>query len=134
GTVRSQVVDNNFGRRGNLSGALATSSAVCSLAPVGHTIKALYSGDTSFITSTATFTQSINRAGTSTTLTSSASTSVYGQSITFTAMVSITAPGVGTPAGTVQFMIDGGNAGSPVNVGTIGGRTTASFSTPSMGV
>src|SRR5205823_3974672 len=46
--------------------------------------------------------------------------------VTFTATV--TGSG-GTPTGTVQFAVDGTNTGSPMNVTTSGGVTTASFST-----
>src|SRR5205823_1398883 len=63
---------------------------------------------------------------------SSANPSVSGQSVTFTATVSDSAPG--TPTGTVQFVIDGSSAGSPVNVSTTGGVTTATFSTATLAV
>jgi hypothetical protein len=48
-------------------------------------------------------TQQVNQAATSTTLSSSVNPSAYGQPVTFTATVSIAAPGVGTPAGAVKF-------------------------------
>src|SRR5262249_7703776 len=39
---------------------------------------------------------------------------VYGQAIIFTATVSAVTPGAGTPTGSVQFVVDGGNFGAPV--------------------
>ncbi|MGZ4198799.1 MAG: Ig-like domain repeat protein, partial [Thermoleophilia bacterium] len=53
-----------------------------------HTISAVYSGDTTYATSTATLTQTVKKAATTTTLKSSANPSTSGQSVTFTAKVS----------------------------------------------
>jgi hypothetical protein len=53
-------------------------------------------------------------AATTTTVTSSANPSVFGQSVTFTAAVTSPVAGLGTPTGTVQFSIDGTKVGSPV--------------------
>lgn len=70
-----------------------------------HTIKATYlSGDPNFVTSTsAPRTQTVNKAATDTTVTSSAPTSVFGQPVTFTATVAAVAPGAGSPSGTITF-------------------------------
>jgi hypothetical protein len=70
-----------------------------------HSITAVYGGDTTYTgTSTSTaVSQVVNQASTSTALTSSANPSVSGQSVTFTATVSATAPGTGTPTGSVTF-------------------------------
>ena len=57
-----------------------------------------------FITSTsAPITQQVNKAATSTTVTSSAAPSVFGQPVTFTATVAVQAPGAGAPSGTITF-------------------------------
>lgn len=62
---------------------------------------------------------------TTTTLSSSDSSSVYGDGVYFSATVSA---GAGTPTGTVQFFVDGDAFGSPV--GLVGGSaTTATTST-----
>ena len=91
--------------------AIAAGKATCtaSFATAGpHAITAVYSGDTSFLTSTsAALTQNVNQAATSTALTSSVNPSVAGQAVTFTATVSAIAPGAGTPTGTINFE-DGG--------------------------
>jgi len=66
----------------------------------------------------STFSYSVNvvKANSTTTVTSSQNPSIAGQSVTFTANVSVSAPGSGTPTGTVQFL-DGGNPlGSPVSL------------------
>src|SRR5207302_9648385 len=75
------------------------------LSPASHTMRAAYSGDRNFQSSTsASQTQTVN-ASTTTTLTSSRNPSTRGQSVTFTAMVVATG---GTPTGTVTFS-DGTN-------------------------
>src|SRR5205085_3862383 len=77
---------------------------------------------------TSTFALTNTTAATSTTLTSSVNPSDFGENVTFTATVISTA---GTPAGAVQFKIDGANAGSPVTL--VGGVATFSTSTLSVG-
>jgi hypothetical protein len=65
-----------------------------------HTITAQYSGDSDDNSSKASLAQVITGASTSTTVTSNAEPSTYGQTVTFTAVVSST---IGTPDGTVTF-------------------------------
>jgi hypothetical protein len=73
-----------------------------------HSITATYSGDNTYIGSTSSpVTLTINPAATTTALTSSQNPSVFGQAVTFTATVTPTPPGGGTPTGTVTFDIDG---------------------------
>src|SRR5262249_18827809 len=62
-----------------------------------------------------------------TTLTSSANPTVFGQSVTFRATVSSTAPG--TPTGTVTFL----DGGSPIGTGTLSGGV-ATFATSALTV
>jgi sugar lactone lactonase YvrE len=50
-------------------------------------------------------------------------TSVFGQSVSFTATVAANTPGAGTPTGTVQFQIDGTNFGTAVTL--VGGSATS---------
>ena len=69
----------------------------------GHTISAVYEGDTSFTASTDTLNQIVNKASTQTVLTSSANPSLAGQVVTFMATVSAVSPGAGTLTGTVTF-------------------------------
>jgi len=65
-----------------------------------HTIKAQYSGDSSDNASTASLEQIISGGSSSTTVTTDTEPSTYGQTVTFTAVVSSTS---GTPDGTVTF-------------------------------
>jgi hypothetical protein len=53
-------------------------------------------------------------AGAQNLLTSSGSPAARGTTVVFTATVTAVAPGAGTRTGTVQFRIDGLNAGTPV--------------------
>jgi hypothetical protein len=64
-------------------------------------MRAVYSGDGNFLTSTSSSLTQTVRASTITTLASSLNPSSRGQRISFTATVSATA---GTPTGTVTFM------------------------------
>jgi len=62
--------------------------------------------------------------GNSTALASSTNPSTSGQAVTFTASISATDPGLPTPTGTVQFLVDGSNSGSPVTLDS-GGEATS---------
>ena len=75
------------------------------------------------------FLVTIAQATSHTLVTSSASPSAYGQSVTFTATV--TPAGGVDPTGTVQFQIDGNNVGSPLTLS--GGVATYSTSTLAVG-
>src|SRR5207245_8710427 len=94
-------------------------------------ISATYVGDTNLSTSTsAAVSQVVNKASTTTTVTSSLNPSVVGQSVTFTATVAIVSPGAGTPTGTVNFL-DGTTV---IGSGTLSATApfTATFSTTSL--
>jgi hypothetical protein len=69
-----------------------------------HTVAATYSGDNDFSGSSGSTTQSVIRASTVTVLTSSPVTGVVGgENVVFTAVVSVVAPGIGVPTGSVTF-------------------------------
>ncbi len=72
-----------------------------------HAITATFSGDGSFLGSNGTVTQTVKKAQTTTTVTSSNNPSLTGQGAVFTAVVAPVAPGAGTPTGTVQFTVNG---------------------------
>src|SRR5262249_1308480 len=130
GTVTFLDGGNSLGA-GTLSGGVATFSTGA-LAVGNHTITTSYGGDTNFNGSTGSLTgnpQVVNKASTSTSVTSSLNPSVFGQSVMFTATVSAVAPGVGTPTGTVTFL-DGGNS---IGTGTLSGGV-ATFSTGALAV
>ncbi len=68
-----------------------------------------------------------------TTISSSLSSSVYGQSVTFTATVVISSPGAAAPTGTVTFK-DGTTTLGTGTLSTSGGVTKASFTTAKLAV
>ena len=94
-----------------------------------YSITAVYNGDSNFTGSTSSPVSQVVNSSTSTTLSSSALQSVYGQSVTFTATVSAVSPITGTPSGTVTFM-----AGlSSMGTGTLSSGH-ASFTVPNLAV
>lgn len=107
--------------------------ATCTTSTLGvgtHTISAAYSGDANFSTSSGTLSpdQTVNKADTSTALSTSVNPSVAGQAVTFTATVSASAPGSGTPTGTVNFK-DGGTTISGCGAKPLDGSGQATCST-----
>jgi hypothetical protein len=139
GTVQFVIDGQSAGSPVTVStnGGVTTATFSTSTLAVGtHTVMAMYSGDGSFLSSTGSLSggQVVNKASTSTALTSSASSSGFNQLVTFTATITVNAPGNGTPSGAVQFQIDGSNVGQPVSVSTSGGVTTAAYSTNTLAV
>jgi hypothetical protein len=88
---------------GTLNGSGVATWSTSSLVAGGHTITAVYGGDSNFTSSSNYVNQTVNQADTETTVTSSDEPAVYGQEITFTATVSPVSPGSGAPTGTVEF-------------------------------
>jgi len=104
GTIQFTIDGKNFGSAVTLRGGSATSGITSTLTVGNHTVTAIYSGDSNFSGSTSpSITQTVNKASTVTSLTSSANPSTYGQAVTFTATVAAIAPGAGVPTGTVTF-------------------------------
>jgi len=100
--------------------------------PAGsNTIKAVYSGDTNFTTSTSgSLSQTVNKASTTTKLTKSSTTVLkYGQSVTFTATLAAVSPGAGMPTGIVTFK----DGSTTIGTGTLGGGI-ATFTTTTLPV
>jgi autotransporter-associated beta strand protein len=113
-----------------VNGAFQATLAVSNL-PVGTSpsITAQYSGDTNFKgnTSNGVF-QQVNAAQTATVVTSSGTPSGFGLPVTFTATVSVSSPGAGTPQGTVTFF-DNNTAIAQVALQTVNGQQQASYTT-----
>lgn len=76
--------------------------------------------------------QLVNRADTTTTVSSSTNPSEFGTAVTFTTATTVNAPGAGTITGTVQFRDNGADIGTPVSVDGAGQATIAT-STLSVG-
>ena len=84
------------------------------LAPGPHTLTVTYGGDATFAGAAGSAAQVVNKAPSTTVLTSSQSPTVFGQQVTFTATVSSTVGGMLT--GTVTFSSDGTTLGGAVTV------------------
>jgi len=105
---------------GTLTGGVATFTTA-SLAAGSHTITSEYEGSGSFRASaSAVLAQEVERAVTTTALTSSLNPSTFGQAVTFT--VAVTSP-AGTPTGVVT-LLDGTTALGTVPL-AVGGATLA---------
>jgi len=101
-----------------------------------HTITVSYPGDSIFFASTGTASETVNKASTSTILTSSGPT-VFGQTATFTATVKAVSPGAGNPSGTVTFYDGAIAASNQIGTGTLSttsGVTTTTFSDAALSV
>jgi len=89
------------------SQTLSAGTATCTVAPPSagtRSITAAYAGSAPYSgSSSAAVSQVVSAAATTTSVTSSSNPSVVGQSVTYTATVSASAPGGGTPGGTVAF-------------------------------
>ncbi len=105
GTVQFVVDGSNFGSAVAVSGGTATSGSTSSLTVGTHTVTAVYSGDSGNLGSSGTLSggQVVTKGVSATAVSSSLNPSVYGQAVNFTANVT----GIGTPTGTVQFVVDG---------------------------
>ncbi|MGO9463201.1 MAG: Ig-like domain repeat protein, partial [Isosphaeraceae bacterium] len=107
------------------------------LSTASHSITAAYTnGDGNFNASlmSSAITQTVNKASTSTTVATSGSPSIYGQSVTFTATVSVVGPGstaVAYPSGTVTFY-DGGTSIGTGMLSVVSGHDQATFSTSAL--
>jgi hypothetical protein len=84
------------------NGACSESTHSCTSLVVGaQTVTASYMGKT------ATTTQTVSAASTTTSVLSDVDPAEYGTTITYTATVAVTSPGSGTPTGNVEFLSDG---------------------------
>lgn len=128
GTVQFVIDGVNAGTAVTLSGS-GTATRNVTLTVGSHTVSANYAGNATYSAGSASLAggQTVVQGATSTTLVRSAGTdpSAVGTSVTFTATVTATAPAAGTPGGTVQFRVDGVDAGPPEAL--VGGA--AAFST-----
>jgi N-acetylneuraminic acid mutarotase len=84
GTVQFQIDGSPFGSPVALSGEQATSIGISSLLAGSHTVRAIYSGDTSFSISTGSLTQTISVAATVLVVSGFPSPSIAGASAGFT--------------------------------------------------
>jgi hypothetical protein len=131
GTVQFQIDGSNYGNPVTLSGGSAYVSAA-NLALGSHTVTAQYNPTPTFTGGApATLVQTIN-AATSSSLTSSANPSTFGQPVTFTAIVTNTSGGGGTPAGVVQFYDNGTLLGAGTALAGGGTKATATLTSAAL--
>jgi hypothetical protein len=134
GTVQFQIDGANFGNPVTLANGVATSSPTGNLPLGGHTVTAVYSGDINFSMSTGTLTQIVNRASTTTGVALPSNPIVFGEAVAFPASVSGIYPTSVLPTGTIQYQIDGSNAGSPVTLSAGGGNAPLTTTSLPVGV
>jgi hypothetical protein len=112
----------------------ATTLTATTIATSPRTVTGLYPADGAHQQSSNSVNLSVTSANTGTTVSASAVPAAYGQSVTFTATVTNQSLGAAAPTGTVQFVVDGVNFGSPValsgasaNSGTATSQATATL-------
>lgn len=97
-----------------------------------HGITAVYSSGGSVLGSTsAVALHGGNPAATSLSLVNAPGSTVFGQSVTFTAIVGVDAPGAGAPTGSVWFL-DGQTVLGVATLSQVSGRQTAVFTTSAL--
>jgi hypothetical protein len=102
--------------------------------PLGYNdIIAVYSGDSTYASSAATLTQTVNPGGTSTSLSSSANPSPLGQPVTFTVTIMSMGMGLPTPTGFVSFY-DGTTLIGIGDLSVVNGQVQATFTTAALGL
>ena len=101
GTVTFSANGTNLGAAVTLNGSGVATLSVSTLAPGTHTITAAYSGDGSNAAGNGTVNHVVQKAPTTTVVTSSVNPSTPGQSVTFTAQVASAI--AGTITGNVVF-------------------------------
>ena len=100
-----------------------------------HSVSGHYNGSAHYVTGTSPIlTETVNQGSTTTVVGSSLNPSVSGQSVTYTATVTVVAPAAGTATGTVNFA-DGGVtiAGCGAKALTAAGTAICSFTYPGAG-
>lgn len=99
-TLASNVPLNSNGQASVTTSSLAAGGAFLG----NHFITATYNGDASHAATSVTMMQKVHASASSVVLSSSSSTSTFGQTVTFTATVSSLPAGGGTPTGMVAFL------------------------------
>jgi hypothetical protein len=114
-----------------VNGSGQASFSTTALTTGSHTITATFTGSAGWGNSNGNAApQVVNKDASSTALSSSANPSVYSQPVTFTAVVTATAPGGGVPTGTVTFK----NGSVVLGTGTLNGSGHTTFTTSSLAV
>ena len=139
GSVQFKVDGTDEGAPQTLDGSGNASIDISDLSVGSHPVSADFTSDNPNVQSSSgnltvgpvLLPQVVTAADTTTTLGSSANPSEFGGSVTFTAGVSVVAPGGGTPSGAVQFQDNGIDLGVPV---LLDGSAQASLTTSTLTV
>ncbi len=129
GTVQFLANNVNFGSSVTLVNGVATLSTQSFAATGSYAVKAQYNGNTNYAAATSSPTTiTVTQATPAITLSTSTTSLAIGQDPTLTATVS---SAFGTPTGTVQFLANNVNFGSPVTlVNGVAALSSQSFATP----
>ena len=134
GTVQFQADGQNFGGAQPVDGNGHASVSMSGLAAGNHPITATFTSNnanTANSQGSLNGGQQVNPAATTTSVLSSRNPSEFEQSVTLTASVRASAPGFGTPSGTVQFRDNGTDIGGPR---ALDGSGNVSFDTSALTV
>lgn len=101
------------------AGGAEASFATSALAVGAHSIVANYSGDDVYNGSSSTSSVTVTPAATTTVVGTNDATTVTGEGVDVTATVAASAPGAGTPTGSVTLTVDGAAAGTATLVGGV---------------
>ena len=111
---------------GPLNASGVASFTTSSLAVGTHSLVAAYGGDVGFTGSTSAILTTVTQANTTVSVSSGTNPAYQGGRTMFTASVTSTGPGSGTPTGMVVFLSDG----SFLGLAMLNGQGTAMISTP----
>jgi hypothetical protein len=130
GTVQLVVDGTDVGGPVALVNGAATFDPLTTLGAGDHTVTVAYGGDAGFRSGSASATQHVIAAATTTSLLATPSPSAEDQAVTLTATVAADAPGSGAPTGTILFSSDGEVIGAaPLSAGSGGSQATIEIST-----
>jgi hypothetical protein len=109
---------------GSVNGSGVATFSTSALSAATHTITAAYAGDANFSSSNDTGSatprvQVINKATTSASVSAPVGTVYFGQTVTYTATVTNTGLGGGSPTGSVSFAITNGAVTGPSGFGAL---------------
>ena len=124
GSVGAALTGNVTVSDGSQTCLAAVSALTCNLTsttPGAKTITATYAGDANYNASPTSpgVAHTVNKANTTVALGTSGTPSVFGQSVTFTATITVTLPGAGSPTGNITFK------DNSVDIGTCAAQTVA---------
>jgi len=129
GTVQFKSDGTDLGGPQTVDAGGNASVSTSTLSVGGHAITADFtSTNANTLNSGGGLTQTVQKADTTTVESSSKNPSELGEAVTFTATVSTTAPGAGTPTGTVAF----DDNGTPIGSGTLDASGKASVTTSTL--